>query len=508
MTKFFKHLFPLRWALFTILLLGSTRAALAGSATWDLAPISKDWNTAANWTPDTVPNGPSDTATFEISNKRNVSITSPTTLDGIVFDPGASPFTITVAAPVSLFISGVGVTNNSGVTQSFLTNTDRARNQATITFVGSATAGDATYTNFGGRVSNAFGGHVEFFNTATAGTGTFVIGGGAVSQADGAGVLFFDASSADSGTFNINGGAVNGAGFGDVEFIHTSTADRATLIADAGLGGGAGATIFFFDDSKGGSASVTVSGNGNLDISFHNPPGITIGSLQGDGLVFLGSKRLTVNSRSTITFAGVIADGGVNGGAGGALVKSGNGRLDLTGASTYTGGTTVTAGTLLVNNTSGSGTGTGPVQAKSGALGGEGVIAGAVTIGAGISGNGAFLTPGQSITRPGLLTILGSLTFDSDGFFNVGVARNVVVGQVVANGVILESGSTFAYFNSRGISVPVGTVLILINNTSAMPIAGVFDNLPDGLVFTDQGNILEVDYEGGDGNDLTLTSVP
>jgi hypothetical protein len=30
------------------------------SAQWDLDPISGDWNTAANWTPNEVPNGPAD----------------------------------------------------------------------------------------------------------------------------------------------------------------------------------------------------------------------------------------------------------------------------------------------------------------------------------------------------------------------------------------------------------------------------------------------------------------
>ena len=28
------------------------------SAQWDLNPISGDWNTAENWTPTTIPNGP------------------------------------------------------------------------------------------------------------------------------------------------------------------------------------------------------------------------------------------------------------------------------------------------------------------------------------------------------------------------------------------------------------------------------------------------------------------
>jgi autotransporter-associated beta strand protein len=215
-----------------------------------------------------------------------------------------------------------------------------------------------------------------------------------------------------------------------------------------------------------------------------------------------------VNNKSNLVFAGVIKDGGFAGGSRGAFAKSGKGRLDLTGASTYSGGTTVSAGTLLVDNTSGSGTGTGAVNVNSGALGGNGTITGAVTIGKGAAGNGAFLTPGQSTNRPGTLTILSALTFNSDGFFNVGLGKSSVIGKVVANGVTITSGANFALFNTRGFTVPVGTVLTIISNTSATPIVAVFDNLPDGLVFTDHGNTFQVSYEGGDGNDLVLTALP
>jgi fibronectin-binding autotransporter adhesin len=54
----------------------------------------------------------------------------------------------------------------------------------------------------------------------------------------------------------------------------------------------------------------------------------------------------------------------------------------------------------------------------------------------------------------------------------------------------------------------VGTVAIVINNTAATLIAGEFENLPDGLVFTSEDNTFQVDYAGGDGNDLTLTRIP
>ncbi len=58
---------------FVPFLLSAASTAFAGSATWNLNPTSGDWNTAANWTPATVPNGPADTATFDISNTTGMS---------------------------------------------------------------------------------------------------------------------------------------------------------------------------------------------------------------------------------------------------------------------------------------------------------------------------------------------------------------------------------------------------------------------------------------------------
>src|SRR6266702_8527590 len=64
--------------------------AHAGSATWDLNPGSGDWNTAANWTPMTVPNGPADIATFALSNTSSVSISENTEVNAITFTPAAT----------------------------------------------------------------------------------------------------------------------------------------------------------------------------------------------------------------------------------------------------------------------------------------------------------------------------------------------------------------------------------------------------------------------------------
>ena len=479
---------------------GSAHVASAGSATWQQDPATGNWNTPANWNPATVPNGPSDVASFSVSNQQNVTVTSSITLDSIVFQPGASGFTITTSSEfASVLINGAGVINNSVLAQNFLVNA-HGNDQGALDFAGSASAGNAIYSQGGGAVRNSFGGTTSFFNTSTAETATFFLDGGAASGAAGGGVIFFDSSTAGSANFTLNPGMVARATGGHLEFAHSSTAENSTIFVNGAQNAGGG-TVFFLDDSSGGTANVVLIGNGTLDLTLHNPPGVTLASVQGDGLVSLGSSQLTINTRLVVPFSGVISGDG-------SLKKMGRGTYDLTNANTYTGGTIVRAGTLLVDNTNGSATGTGQVRVVSGALGGTGTIAGPVIVGSDTSGNGSFLTPGPNFNHPGTLTLLDRLTFRSDGFFNVGLGPNATFGQVIANGVRINNGATFAFFNNRGVAIPVGTVLILINNTSATPIAGQFDNLPDGLVFTDHGNTFEVSYSGGDGNDLTITSLP
>src|SRR6267378_248992 len=77
------------------------------SAQWDLDPISGDWNTAANWTPMGVPNGPADIATFDLSNTTDVSISANTEVNGITFTSVATnPYTIRVSSGLTLTLSG------------------------------------------------------------------------------------------------------------------------------------------------------------------------------------------------------------------------------------------------------------------------------------------------------------------------------------------------------------------------------------------------------------------
>lgn len=586
----------------------SATKSYGGSATWRLSPLSGDWNTAANWMPRTVPNGPTDVATFDSSNTTDVSVSASTSVSSIVFNSGASGFTMSANPGKTLSLSGSGIINNSGIVQNLVAPSTPEGISGVISFTNSATAGSQTvFTAEGSTADQAFAGSIQFFgtssaadgafiiegsqpngsfasglaefhdqstagngvftnlagglgggvtlflNSATAGNASFTCEGGAGSGAQGGFVTFagtssaangtfvaygategypgrvhfMDSSTADHGTFTLNGGPVSGQGGAEIDFLDSSTAADATFViegssvsgAEGGKlsflgdsiagnatiivnsGNGAGGTCVFGDSSNGGTARIEVFGNGTLDIDFNLTAPITVGSIEGDGMVVLG-KALSVGSNNLSTvFSGIMSSIG-------SLTKIGTGTLTLTGASTYQRGATINEGALVVNNATGSATGTGTVAVDAGTLGGGGIIAGATTIGTG-SGTGAFLEPSIDVNRPATLTIQSLLTFKADGTYTYELnTKRATADQVIANGVTIESGADFSFVAVANKRLTAGTVFTAISNTSATPITGTFANLPDGSTFTVGRNNYQVSYSGGEGNDLTLTVVP
>ena len=108
-----------------------------------------------------------------------------------------------------------------------------------------------------------------------------------------------------------------------------------------------------------------------------------------------------------------------------------------------------------------------------------------------------------------VLSINNALTFKSFASYRCALNRTAVkASEVSALGVIIDSGATFTFVDVGAGALPIGTVFTIIDNTSASPISGRFSNLPNGSIFTSNGNNFKANYTGGTGNDLTLKVVP
>jgi autotransporter-associated beta strand protein len=470
-----------------VALLLTAQHASAASAQWDAVPTNGNWNTAVNWTPDTVPNGPSDTATFAASSTANISISTTTEVNGITFAAGANPYTISSPGQ-TLKLSGVGLVNNSSNIQSFVMG---AGTLGMIQFVGSAAAGNAaSFTINGSAVGGIRGGRVEFDNNSSAGNAMFTVNPSMVndlSTATNGAAIFFDSASAGNGTFVTNGSTASDFDQGYTVFYSNSTAAAATLIANGGQNGGKGGIISFFHGSTGGTCRIEVFGNGSLDFTNHqNTSSMAVGSIEGDGMVFLRDLNLAVGGNNlSSTFSGIIQNAG-NPGFGG-ITKTGSGTLTLSGANTYTGPTTINGGVLAIT---GSLANSAVTVASGGVLTGTGTINGPLTVDSGgiVDLIGGTLTINNSVTNNGLFILShGAQLAGVTSFTNNGTLDIITAGAFtppngfVNNGVILDS----SVVKVKSIQRNGATVTVSINSytghtyrlqKSATPSASSFVN--------------------------------
>jgi autotransporter-associated beta strand protein len=477
--------------------------------------------------------------TFEING---TGVTNDSGVSQIFSIPASNQF----RDPVYTIVSFLNNATAGSLTQwTVRASASGAYNNGELLFNNTSSAGGAAIfvnaggSDIGGEDGDGFGGVLDFLDSSTADNANITVVGGPAGVDFGSppDIFFTGTSTAANATINGQGGTIDGAFGAQIQFLNTATAATATITNDAGMvsgargskttfdnsakaansvliaNGGTGlpGSIFFLAAATGDSASVKLFGDGTLDISEHDSSGMTLGSLEGDGLVYLGTRRLTVGrNRVNTTFTGLIQEGGAGGGTGGSFAKVGLGSLVLTNANTYTGDTAVNGGTFTVSNTTGSGTGTGPVQVNAGTLGGKGTIAGAVTVGADTIDR-PHLAPASGSQTPATLTIQSTLTFKSQGGYNYllrAKGHRALADRVNANGVTIDSGATFSLLGQVQGTLQTGTVFTAINNTSVSPISGTFVNLPDGGIISVNDNNLQASYTGGTGNDLTLTVVP
>ncbi len=235
-----------------------------------------------------------------------------------------------------------------------------------------------------------------------------------------------------------------------------------------------------------------------------------------NGVTFPGSAGLTVDGPGSgrVSITGQVTGTG-------SLTKGGNFALVLSNNSNnYAGGTTVTAGSLFVNNSAGSGTGSGAVTVQNGAtLGGEGRINGALTV-----QNGGTLAPGNGTNPTGIFT-LGAASHVL-GVSGAGQA----VFQVQLNGITqgtsfdqlaIANGGSITLANvglapTLGYTPATSDKLFIIDNENATGgLTGTFNNLADGSMFTIGTTNAWISYTGDfgsgsltGGNDMVIAFAP
>ncbi len=268
----------------------------------------------------------------------------------------------------------------------------------------------------------------------------------------------------------VNTAALNKIGPGTLQF-NTPTTTLGTYNGILNVNGGT--LVLNGGGAMGDSAAINLANIDALGMTIQGGTE-TIGSLSGGGTlggyVQLTSSLVTGGNNNSTTFSGVIN------GAGG-LTKAGSGTFTLarSAGNLYTGATVVSNGTLLVNNSTGSGTGTNTVAVNSGAvLGGTGKITGAVTV-----NSGGHLSPGAS----GIESLdLGSLTLAAGSIldFELGTIAGVDVSDLLnvttANGLAINS----ATLNIANAGSMTGGIYTLIDYTGTF--SGSISNITFGTV--------------------------
>ena len=222
-----------------------------------------------------------------------------------------------------------------------------------------------------------------------------------------------------------------------------------------------GGTFLIYNQKGYAGAHINLNNNVTMMYPANETVTIPIGELSGQSKSVLGAGGTgvctitwEVGSRNTnTTFNGTIVDLNYkNTGAVAAIRKAGSGIWTLTNANTYSGTTTVAGGELVVNNTSGSGTGTGEVTVLSDArLSGSGTIAGNITV-----QEGGELAPDALTSQQDIRILPG-------GFLSFDLNPETAANDVVTVGDTLVMAGILQLTAAEATSYAVGNQFKLIN---------------------------------------------
>lgn len=223
-------------------------------------------------------------------------------------------------------------------------------------------------------------------------------------------------------------------------------------------------------------------------------PGVdeTIGSLQLSGHVILDDASSAIRIGLHDGDAGF---GGVISGPG-AVIMEGTGTQTLSGSNTYTGPTGVSNGTLMIR-------GSQPASSVFTMAPGTVALAGGGSVGLVLTASGTTLGLGagggasKSLTHLGILDVyLGGLLASERGSLSV-------VGTVSLD----DTSSRLTGVTGSAFTPSAGTVFTIIANDGSDAVSGHFADLPEGATAQIGDWLFVVSYVGGDGNDVTLSTL-
>jgi autotransporter-associated beta strand protein len=304
---------------------------------------------------------------------------------------------------------------------------------------------------------------------------------------------FTGATTVASGTLQIDNGGSNGSIAGPIVnngTLLTDRSDTGLLLAGAISGGGnltqigagmatlGGANTFSGPTviSAGTLALANAAALQNSTLNYNNQGGVlsfgtltaaTLGNLTGSQNLSLlnvsaGAVTLTVgNNNSNATYTGDLS------GAGGSLVKTGNGTFTLTGSNEYTGSTAVNLGTLLiapsavVNTTTANTANGASLLVQGGTLTSSGLTTiGTTNLGGGIfnisSGVAAFNGGMQGTNADGGLISVSGGSFSAS---SIALIRTANPGAPSASGIPPTIPTTSGFYVSGG-TANIGTLTI------------------------------------------------
>ena len=489
--------------------LGSPTGAVAFTGSYTLKSASNNVTLGATRTV-TVSNNA--TANFGVTDTNNFTVASYITGPGYVqkaasgYALGTVRFSNDTNNYTGAFTAGYGNTEFTSVANS---GTVSSLGQG-LTNAGTIVIGNATSTGTLRYVGTGNSATTRALNwTATTGgfaldctnTGTIAYLNTTSNLVSGAGNKTLTLQGSNTGTntlgevVNDNGGstAVSKSGTGQWVLAGVNTYSGVTTVS--------GGTLSVSQDANLGTAPGSAT-PGSLVINggaLAATAGFTLNANRGiilgpSGATVSGSGTINVATGQTLGYGGIMADS--SGSNIGALVKTGAGTLNLSGANTYTGNTTVSAGVL--------------------ALSGSGAIAGTTNIFlgtnttldvSGVSG-GYALAAGQVLwaTNGATATVNGSLNLSAAGllitYTNGKPTINVTGGALtlgagtVATVVITNSGGPLAAGNYKIVSKGAGgSVAGTVPTTVTVAGSGIVSGGTASLAIT--GGELYLTVSGG-----------